>query len=80
VKQRWKDKWGEALEKIPLEKMVVETDAPYLSPEPYRGKINYPQNIIYTLKKISEVKKMEWERVAKTTYSNSLRLFKLLSE
>ncbi|CAI2197238.1 11858_t:CDS:2, partial [Funneliformis geosporum] len=69
-----KEKWGEALAKIPLENLVVETDAPYLTPEPERGKINYPQNIIYTLKKIAEIKKMEPEKVAEKIYANTLRL------
>nr|CAG8605066.1 5327_t:CDS:2 [Entrophospora candida] len=48
------EKWEEVIEKVPLERIVVETDAPYLSPEPQRGKINYPSNIVYTLKKIGE--------------------------
>ncbi|CAI2182480.1 15125_t:CDS:2, partial [Funneliformis geosporum] len=69
-----KKKWGGALVKIPLENLVVETDAPYLTPEPERGKINYPQNIIYTLKKIAEIKKMEPEKVAEKIYANTLRL------
>lgn len=75
---KWKDKWGEVLEKMPIERMVVETDAPYLSPEPLRGKTNYPQNIVYTLKKIAEVRKMGMEEAGKKTYLNTLRLFKLL--
>ena len=76
---KWKEKWGEALEKMPLERIVVETDAPYLSPEPLRGKgSNYPQNIIYTLKKIAEIRKMDMEEVGEKIYLNTLRLFKLL--
>ncbi|CAI2186716.1 18804_t:CDS:2 [Funneliformis geosporum] len=74
-----KDKWGEVLERAPLERIVVETDAPYLSPEPLRGKgSNYPQNIIYTLKKIAEVKKMNLEEVGEQIYFNTLQLFGLL--
>jgi len=65
------------LEKAPLERIVVETDAPYLSPEPLRGKTNYPQNIIYTLKKLAEVKKREVSEIAEVIYSNTLNLFKL---
>ena len=72
---KWKEKWGEALEKMPLERMVVETDAPYLSPEPLRGKgSNYPQNIIYTLKKIAEVRKMAMGEIGEKIYLNTLRL------
>ncbi|RHZ36355.1 TatD family hydrolase [endosymbiont GvMRE of Glomus versiforme] len=72
---KWREKWREVIEKIPLEKMVVETDAPYLSPEPLRGKINYPQNIIHTLKKLAEIKKMELEEVAEKIYSNTCEFF-----
>ncbi|KLL03246.1 MAG: Mg-dependent DNase [Mycoplasmataceae bacterium CE_OT135] len=74
---KWKEKWGEVIEKVPLEKIVIETDAPYLSPEPLRGQINYPQNIIHTLKKIAEIKKMEQGEVAKIIYLNTLRFFGL---
>jgi TatD DNase family protein len=77
---KWQEKWGEVILKIPLEKIVVETDAPYLSPEPLRGKINYPQNIIYTLKKIAEIKKINIEEVGKKVYFNTLKLFKLTAD
>jgi len=62
-----------------LERIVIETDAPYLSPEPLRGQINYPQNITYTLKKIAEIKKMDMEKIGEKVYSNALRLFGLPS-
>ena len=65
------------LEKVPLEKIIIETDAPYLSPEPYRGKINYPKNIIYTLKKIAQTKKISIEEAVEKIYSNTLKLFEL---
>lgn len=74
---KWKSKWGEALEKIPLERIVVETDAPYLAPEPWRGKINYPQHINYTLAKIAEIKKKDIPETAKILFSNTLQLFKI---
>lgn len=74
---KWKNKWGEALEKAPLEKIVIETDAPYLSPEPLRGQINYPQNIIHTLKKVAEIKKMNIEEVGERIYFSTCQLFKL---
>jgi TatD DNase family protein len=56
---------------------VVETDAPYLSPEPLRGKINYPQNIIYILKKIAEVKKTDLKKLAEQIFCNTLKMFRL---
>ncbi|CAJ0917018.1 179_t:CDS:2 [Entrophospora sp. SA101] len=76
----WEIAEKEVLEKAPLEKIVIETDAPYLIPEPLRGRQtnNYPQNIIYTLKKIAEIKKMAEGEVAKIIYLNTLRFFGLL--
>jgi len=60
-----------------LERIVVETDAPYLAPEPWRGKINYPQHITYTLAKIAEIKKKDIPETAKILFSNTLQLFKI---
>ena len=77
---KWRERWGEAIEKMPLERIVIETDAPYLSPKPLRGQINYPQNIIYTLKKIAEIKKVNIEEVGKKIYFNTLRLFGLSTD
>jgi len=69
------------LEKIPLEKIVIETDAPYLIPEPLRGQQinNYPQNIIYTLKKIAEIKKIDLEKASTKIYLNTCQFFSLSS-
>ncbi|MCE8162637.1 MAG: TatD family hydrolase [Candidatus Moeniiplasma glomeromycotorum] len=71
------EKLKEVIEKIPAERIVVETDAPYLSPEPFRGQINYPQNIIYTLKKLAEIKKTELEKLAEQIFSNTLKVFRV---
>ncbi|CAG8821119.1 15657_t:CDS:1 [Racocetra persica] len=71
---KWQERWKEVIEKIPLERIVVETDAPYLTPEPFRGQINYPQNIIHTLTKIAEIKKMDIKVVAEKIYLNTLRV------
>jgi TatD DNase family protein len=57
----------------------VETDAPYLSPEPLRGKINYPQNIVYALEKIAEIRKMDIKEVGEKIYFNTLLLFGLVN-
>jgi TatD DNase family protein len=62
-----------------LEKILIETDAPYLSPEPLRGQINYPQNIVYTLETIAKIKQLNLEILAKRIYLNSLTLFCLPS-
>jgi TatD DNase family protein len=65
------------LEKAPLEKIVVETDAPYLTPEPLRGKDNYPQNIIHTLKKLTEIKKVDLTELVEQIFDNTLKVFEL---
>lgn len=77
---KWQDKWKKVIEKIPLNKIVVETDSPYLIPEPLveKEKFNYPQNIIYTLKKIAEIKKIGEKEVGEKIYFNTLRLFNFL--
>lgn len=76
-KGKWIERWKEVIEKIPLERIVVETDAPYLSPEPLRGKTNYPQNIVYTLEKLAEIKKMDVKELSEKVYLNTLWLFNL---
>jgi TatD DNase family protein len=74
---KWQERWGEVIEKVPLEKILVETDAPYLSPKPLRGRINYPQNIVYTLEKIAEIKKMDIKEAGEKIYFNALQVFGL---
>lgn len=65
------------IEQIPIESIVLETDSPYLSPEPYRGKENSPKNIPIIAEKISMIKKISIEDVEKITYNNVIRLFDL---
>ena len=65
------------IEKIPMESIVLETDSPYLSPEPYRGKENSPKNIPIIAKKISLIKKISTKDVEKITCDNVYRLFDL---
>lgn len=66
-----------AIEKIPLEKMMVETDSPFLTPEPYRGKRNEPAYVVEVAKKIAEIKNISFSEVAKTATKNAENLFKL---
>ena len=60
----------EAVQSIPLTSMVLETDCPFLTPEPYRGKRNEPAFIVFTAQKIAELKKIDikkvWEETSKT--------------
>lgn len=60
---------------IPMDRLLVETDAPYLAPEPHRGKDNEPAFIIETLKKLAEVKGVTREAMAAATNDNFFRLF-----
>ncbi|MEC7871694.1 MAG: TatD family hydrolase [Candidatus Neomarinimicrobiota bacterium] len=67
----------EIVKSIPLDRIVVETDSPYLSPEPERGKPNEPSRIIHTLSKLSEIYGLSFEEMAKHTYDNTTELFRL---
>ncbi|GAB6138917.1 TatD family hydrolase [Halanaerobaculum tunisiense] len=62
---------------LPLEKMIIETDAPYLTPEPYRGQRNEPKYVKQVANKIAEVKNTSLEKVAKQTTDNAQELFSL---
>lgn len=62
---------------VPIERMMIETDSPYLSPEPYRGQRNYPGNVRYVARKIAEIKGMEYEDVVRITGHNAIKLFGL---
>jgi len=59
----------------PLDRILVETDAPYLSPAPHRGKTNEPALVVHTLRKLAEIKTMPPERLAELTSENFFRLF-----
>ena len=65
----------DVIKNIPLEYIVLETDAPYLSPEPYRGKRNEPCNVTVILKKICEIKGIDYKVASDITTRNVFRLF-----
>lgn len=67
----------EIVSQIPLEKMVIETDCPYLSPEPHRGRRNEPSFVVEVAKKIAEIKGLFFEDVARITTLNTKRIFGL---
>ncbi|MHC5227166.1 TatD family hydrolase [Enterococcus sp. LJL99] len=62
---------------VPLESLLVETDAPYLAPVPYRGKRNEPGYTRYVVEKIAELREVPFEDIAKQTTKNAHRLFRL---
>ncbi|MCI5679377.1 MAG: TatD family hydrolase [Bacteroidales bacterium] len=65
----------ETVEAIPIESILIETDCPYLAPNPNRGKRNDSTNLKYIVEKIAEIKKMTPEDVAKITENNAKSLF-----
>lgn len=65
----------EVLEKMPADRIMLETDCPYLAPEPVRGKRNSSLYLPYIAEKIAEVRGMEMEEVAALTMENGLRFF-----
>ncbi|MBP5457921.1 MAG: TatD family hydrolase [Paludibacteraceae bacterium] len=65
------------LESIPMEKILLETDAPYLAPVPHRGKRNESSYLLHIAEKIAEIKGISVEEVAKTTTKNAINAFSL---
>lgn len=68
------------VEAVDLEHLVLETDAPYLAPVPFRGKRNEPSYILEVAKKVAEIKSTTFENVSITTTSNALKLFGMAVE
>ena len=68
----------EIINMVPLDNMVIETDCPYLSPDPLRGKRNDSRNLKYIAEKIAKVKEMKVEQIAEITYNNTKELFNLM--
>jgi len=65
----------EAVSKIPLERLVIETDAPYLTPTPFRGKRNNPIYVEYIARKIAEIKNVSYEEVVRVTTENAKAIY-----
>ncbi|WP_026510972.1 TatD family hydrolase [Butyrivibrio sp. LC3010] len=70
-------KLREVVEYAPIEQLVIETDSPYLSPEPYRGKRNSSLNLLFVIEKIAEIKNLSAEEVIAITDNNARRLYHL---
>jgi TatD DNase family protein len=67
----------EVVKKIPLESLLVETDAPFLTPEPFRGKRNEPSYVRYTAQRVAEIKNISFERVAEATAESAQRVYRM---
>ena len=61
---------------VPLDRLLVETDAPFLAPEPYRGKLNEPAYVVHTAEALARVKGVTPQELAEATTENFFRLFK----
>lgn len=74
------DALRELAAELPAERVLVETDAPYLAPVPYRGKRNEPAYVVATARQLAEVRGLSLEEVAQATWENTLRVFGLKEE
>lgn len=67
----------EVVNMVPMDKILIETDSPYLSPEPVRGTRNDSRNVKYIAEKIAKIKNVEIDIIAKKTYENARRIFRI---
>ena len=67
----------EIIKMVPIDRILIETDSPYLSPEPNRGKRNDCRNVKYVAQKIAEVKEITLEEIAQKTYKNAMKIFNI---
>ena len=67
----------EVVELVPIDKILIETDSPYLAPEPFRGKRNDSRNVKLVAEKIAQIKGIPIEEVARVTYENANKIYNL---
>ena len=78
VKFKNAKKLKETVAKIPLTKILLETDAPYMAPEPYRGKRNDSGKLTFVAEKIAQIKGISVEEVEAVTKENAENLFQIV--
>ena len=71
------DPLRDAAARAPLDRILVETDSPYLTPHPFRGKLNEPARVVLTAARLAEVRGMDLDALAHATTANARRLFSL---
>jgi len=71
------NQYDEVIKNLPMEKLMVETDAPFVAPVPHRGKRCEPLYTKYVAKRVAEIKGLTYEEVAKATTQNAINLFNL---
>jgi len=70
----------EVVRHVPLDRLLIETDCPYMTPEPYRGRRNHSGYVRLVAEKVAEIKGLEFEEIAKVTSENARRLFGINSQ
>lgn len=67
----------DVVKEVDINRIMLETDSPYMSPEPFRGQVNEPKNVEYVARKIAEIKKMDFAKVVEITTNNAQMFFKI---
>ena len=70
-------KMKEVAKEVPLDKLLIETDAPYLTPVPYRGKTNQPAYVKYVAEEIANLRNTSFEEINEQTTKNAKLVFKI---
>ena len=69
--------YDEIIKLIPLDRLLTETDAPYVAPEPYRGQRNEPVYVKEVAKKLAEIKGVSYDEIERITTANAQRIFRI---
>ncbi len=67
-----------AIKQVPLDKILIETDSPYLTPEPFRGKRNDPSKVEFVARKIADILEKDYEEIASITLENAKKIYNII--